>query len=916
MRLNRILCAATVCMGAVCGWAQQPAPHIDKIDGPPPQAGATLTVTGTDFGSDQGILWIANVPARVSSWSDTTIVATIPQTAITGAVWVVRKDPPPKDMPWAGPASVWSDGLQSIKLPSPQVPSAGILVHNVAVYDNQLLQQMLNNDRSRLTGMQFLDQTKVAGNIGTIQGASMQQSGFSLSVGGPPVPGVSSVVDSGSTQTTQGSGTSTQNTGASVTVTTTSGSPAAGTTPSSQLEVTGPTSSSSSTTSNQTQATGPSTQTTYTLSQPTAPTPAAAPSNWFAPPSSFSPSASNILSEEVQLNSEVAGLALMMEGPQTDQVYPVRTPDGKTVMVQKHHVTLGIPITILPSYEDKDAVAEIILTVKPIPDAAIDGAPAITAILPEDKTYNTATISNRSVNIGAGVVTGVLTAGVNWLWQKQTYYIVQAQDTVAFQLPPDPTDPERISFGWDLRPVLGNPTVSSGNRTLFVQLSFTPRLDQASSEDGISTWGSVSVTTRWRKVDKKTNLISQDAFDEAVVPRPFPIRDIHHRAQIQQIRDPVDNGDGTLGVQITSNYYSNSAYIRIGSSVIAQGAANAAYLPDEIDFNAPAPLLATQRASLADSTGLTTPLQVPSVRYITQGKRCLTISNLAASALSATSARVNAIVVLNSDQQCIDSLSTAANPSPKLSELPLVAVIGSKVFGYRDAPIDVTVADDRTEQITFYASPDLVRGARSLTVERLFWGDPFKTTSSMNLPTVPVIDKATVVKKSKDNLEIALIGSNLLELQAPADMGFQKDGKTCTDNLSGFKDTDTGRMLCVSEKLLSTLSQAALTSSSGDLLLVALPTPSKPKATGPVLQPQGYLNAGVAVNLTVNGTQLENFDHVEIEKKSVPADLTGDKKSILVHLTADMVKAPKIVLVFFFKGSANVSYTVNVNKKS
>jgi len=97
-------------------------------------------------------------------------------------------------------------------------------------------------------------------------------------------------------------------------------------------------------------------------------------------------------------------------------------------------------------------------------------------------------------------------------------------------------------------------------------------------------------------------------------------------------------------------------------------------------------------------------------------------------------------------------------------------------------------------------------------------------------------------------------------------------------------------------------------------LLVALPTPGKPKVTGPTLEPQGTVDAGVAVNLTIKGTKLDAFDHVEIEKKKVPAELSGDKKSILVHLTADLVKAPKIVLVFFFKGSDNVSYTVNVNK--
>lgn len=906
-------------LATAIGFAQEPpalpGPHIDGIELTSPTVGAQITVTGTNFGDNLGILWIANSPAKVTAWTNRQVVGIVPRTAISGAVWVVRQDPPPAATPSAGPVYMWSNGLQTVKLLSPQSEAKGIIVHDVTVYDNFLLQQMLNNDRTRLTGLQFIDQSKVAGNIGTIQGASMQQSGFSMSVGGPPVPGVSSTVNSGSTTASQTLGTSAQNNSASVTYTSTSGSTSTGTPPSSQLEITGPTNQTTATTNNQAESTGPSTSTTYTLSQPSAPTPATSPSTWYSAPSSFAPSASNILNEQMQLNSEAAGLALMMEGPMSDQAYPIRTPDGLSVMVQKHHITLGVPITILPSGDDKDSAAEITLTINPIPDAVLDGAPRITAILPEDKTYNAATISNKSVNFGAGVVTGVLTAGVNWLWQKQTYYIVQAQDTVAFQLPPDPSAPEKLSFGWDLRPVLGNPTVSSGNRTLFVQLAFTPKLTQVASADGITTWGTASVSTRWRKVDKKSGLVSSDSFDDSTATLVFPIRDVNHDAQILNIADPVDNGDGTLSVQVKSNYYSSSTYIRIGTTVIPQGAANATFLPNEIDFTVPATLLATQKAMLSDPTGLSTPLQVPLVTGVVRSHvPCLALSGINASEESTTSAKIAVTVTLQPDSRCIDALKTAANQNPTISDLPLVATIGSKVFGYKDAPIETAGVDDRNETITFHASPDLVRSARSLTVERLLWGDSFKSTSALSLVPLPAIDKATVVKKNKDNLEIALIGSNLKQLTAPAGMGFLKDGKTCSNALSGFPDTDTGRMLCVSASLLPDVTQAALTSASGDLLLVALPTPGKPKVTGPTLEPQGTVDAGVAVNLTIKGTKLDAFDHVEIEKKKVPAELSGDKKSILVHLTADLVKAPKIVLVFFFKGSDNVSYTVNVNK--
>jgi hypothetical protein len=891
----------------VLGWltatavhAQQAAPHINTIDAPTPQSGATIVINGTHFGHDKGILWISNGPAETTLWTDTRIVATIPATATSGTVWVARMGTP----------YIWSDGFQSLALPVPPVSANGITVHDVATYDDGLLQQLLDSDRSRLTGMQFLDQGKVAGNIGTVQGTSMQQSGLSFNIGGPPIAGVSSVLNSGNAVTTQSQGTTAQTNSASVTLTNNTGSGAAGA-PSSELTVTSPTSSNTATTNNQTQATGPSTQTTYTLTQQNPVVPAAPPTTSFTAPSSFSPSASSILNEEVQLNSEVAGLALMMAGPLIDQVYPLVTPDGSVLYVQKHRVTLGIPITITPTEADKDAVAEVVLTISPstLPPAADqlpqDGAPLITAILPQDKTYNTATISSKSVSLGGGVVTQVLTAGMNWLWQKQTYYIVQAQDTVAFQLPLDPTHPQNLSFGWDLKPVLGNRTVLAGNRTLFVQVAFTALSGE------VPEYGRATVTTRWKKIDKKLNIVSPEAFDETALPASFSIKDFVPRPDVQDVEDPIDNGDGTVSVHLKSRYYTSSTYIKIGNSTLAPGAPNAIFSPRAIDFTVPEPLLGTQRGWLIDRTGKAEPSEiiVPLVGSDTNTE-CLDITGASATAESATSVLVTAALQLHKENDDCNTITNFQTDEP--SDLHLIAVLGGKVFGYRDAPI---LFDDANDKISFHAPTDLIRTSPLLTVKRLFWGNALQDTYELTVPPLPVIDKATVVKKSKDNLEIALIGSNLTQLQAPPGMAFQKDGKSCTDTLSGVSDTNTGRMLCISGKLTTSLSQAPLTSTFGDLLLVALPSNSQPKSTGPTLQPQGYIDADVATNLTIRGTKLDGFDHVEIEGKKVAAELSADKKSILVHLTADSVKAPKIVLAFFFKDSANVSYTVNVNKK-
>jgi hypothetical protein len=903
MKLQTI---ATVFLGwtiSVLAAAQSAAqaPRIDSISPPDLAPGATVTITGSNFGMHPGIVWIANGPAKTVTWTDRGIVATIPAMAVSGTVWVGRKDP--DDNAQGGYQFAWSDGSQSIALATPPTSHTGIEVHNVSVYDNLLLQQMLNSDRTRLSGMQFLDSTKVAGAIGTIQGASMQQTGFSLSVGGPPIPGVTTQVNSGNTATTQAQGTTSGTSSATMTTTTTSGTPAAGTGPSNTLAVTAPTSTTGQTGSNSTVLTGPSTQTTYTLSQPVPPTPAAPPANAFTAPSSFSPSAANILNEQVQLNSEVAGLALMMAGPVTDRAYPVELPDHSFAFIQKHHLTLGIPITLTPSDEDRNAAAEIVLTFRPNPGQGPGDPPQITAILPQAKTYNTATITNKSVSLSGGVVTGVLTAGVNFLWQKQTYYIVQAQDTIAFQLPPDQASPGTISFGWDLRPVLGSPTVAAGMRTLFVQLAVP-------WESISSNFGTVTVTTRWKKIDKKTNLVSLDSFDEAVIPQPFKILDPSPAANVQSIDDPVDNGDGSVSVHVTSNFFPESTYLKIGGATISQGATNAVFNlnADAIDFTVPASLLATQKASLMDQTGNSTELVEPLVG-VNNKEKCLLVAKAEASPESATSAKVTATLSLNRGTgNCDTYIPTDQQPG----DLHLIGVLGSTVFGYRNAPITF---DPDNKTISFHAPLDLVKTSPRLIVKRLFWGKPLMDEHAVELLPIPIIDKATVVKKGKDNLEIALMGSNLMQLEAPKGAAFKADGKKCDQNRDDFGDTDISRMLCVPALLLTGMAQIPLKTKGGDIQLVALPAPAKAVSnSGPSLTPQGSLLAGKAADLTVKGTKLETFDHVELAKKKVPAELAADKESIVVHLTADLVKAPKIVLVFFFKGSANVSYTVNVNK--
>jgi hypothetical protein len=785
---------------------------------------------------------------------------------------------------------------QDRKPSAPTVAANGIIVGEPKVYDNAALQQMLDSARARLASMQFLDSSAVASHIGSLQGAAMQQSGVSFSVNGPPIAGLQTTANTGNTVTTASQGTSNTNNSGSATMTTgstTSNGTTAGSSASEQLAVTGPSTSATSTGNTQSVLTGPSTQTVATLAQQN---PSAAPApamSTFTPPSSFSPSASNVLNEQMQLNAEVESLALLLESALSDQFY-----QQGGVSFPKRRITIGIPVTIIPSRKYKDDVAEIDLRVASVVDCA---PPAITAILPQDKTYNVASISSKSASIGGGVVTGVLTAGVNFAWQKQTYYIVQDQDTVALQYPSSSTS-HSIQFGWQLRPVLGRTAVTSGMRTLFVQLALPPEV--CGQSDSLAT---VSVTTTWKRIDRKTNTVDSHLIDP-VASSDYLVPKINAAPQIGAVIGPVDNGDGTVTVHLASTSYLQGTYIKIGTSTIAQGSPLALFDPSHIDFTVPAALLATQPVFLADRSGAYTKIIDARIGQ-ENNNRCLTLDTPSMVPVTSSLGRLTVKVNLDtSNSFCKEILSGA-----RLGDLHLVAAVGNKVFGYRDAPINV---DESTGTLAFLAPIDLLRTSPSITVVRPLWGEPFRTTASFSAPLVPTIDKAPVVSKSSDNLQIALFGSNLQQLTPPSGMSFNASGKSCDKKGPlATDDSNTARMLCVPQSLTSTMDQIPLRAASGDLLLIAMP--SDPNKDTPTLDAHDPILAGKAITLTFTGSHLDDFTGVKLGKTTIyGSKLAKDKESIDVPLTASMVTAPSIELTFSFKDSHPLVLAVQVVDRS
>jgi hypothetical protein len=501
--------------------------------------------------------------------------------------------------------------------------SNGIAVGKPKVYDDSVLQMMLNNAQSRLVSLQVLDQTGIASRLGSITGANQQISSFAISAQGPPTP-QSVVTANGATN---------------------------------QVAATAnPTGNSTVTTTN-----APVQNVVTTVPQLTPPT-ATAPTPSTSLPSSFSVSASDILNEQMQLTYEIANYNLLIGGPLNDHVTRVRRSNGQLWTMDKPHITLGFPITINPDKRFKDAVAVVEVEVETLPDALNDEPPAIAALLPREKTYNVAAIKDHSGQIGAGVVTQVAGVSGSYLFGRKTYYVVKDQDTVALTFKPeakDSRDDQRIGFSWEFRPVLGESYVKSGLKQTFVQLAF-PAPAHA------PVIGKVLVRTYWRKYDKNTGLakeiISNSLHEERVLPIPtFPME---QKTPIFGVTDMEDLSGGQMLVRLEGSFLGGT-YVRVGSTILQAGSNGFTTEYGGIRFTASIADLAFKKTVLVTRDGTESPI------YLTRcGK--------------SDSFDINATVAAVDETNSL--LKVTLNDVAPSCGLPVI-LIGGKAFGYSDAPI-------------------------------------------------------------------------------------------------------------------------------------------------------------------------------------------------------------------------------------
>jgi hypothetical protein len=350
-----------------------------------------------------------------------------------------------------------------------------------------------------------------------------------------------------------------------------------------------------------------STQTSATISAGSGTVPTQSPAAGPSVPSGVQTSASNYLNEELQLSLQIMNMQLLLNGALNDQ-----SEQGNRAR-RRTKLTLGFPINITTpaGFKYQNAVAEVDVSVC-APMDSLD-APILSLLLPQEKTYNVASLVSKSATIGANAtIAGAVNAGGSFLRGRQTLFLVQDQDTLAMQLPPDrvcPNGKHALTFAWQFRPVLGQNVVRAGLKQSFAQISFSP------PQTGYLTCSvEVMIKSGWRHYDQKTGRVGESIglFKPKDLPAfGFTLPPVPDRTEV------TDNGDGSVTVR-AFGAFRNPTRVRIGGDI--QNTSNTQFEQNyaQIRFVDKAGDLVTKGASLLNNDGLEWQI-IPKAPFINSG---------------------------------------------------------------------------------------------------------------------------------------------------------------------------------------------------------------------------------------------------------------------------------------------------------
>ena len=367
----------------------------------------------------------------------------------------------------------------------------------------------------------------------------------------------------------------------------------------------------------------------------------------------FGPSASDLLNDQINLNYQIINLQMVLERALSDRLYSdckKPTPDVPRPNCTRLQTVLGFNVTIDPPRVANDAVAVVEVTldrsgkdqsdVSPESPHNKDNDLSLVAVMPQEKTYNSAALSSSShAYSGAAVVNAFQVSG-GYRKRNQTFYVYRDTDTLAYERM---TDGGKLVFGWMFRPVLGRRSVSPGLRQLFAVISL-PRIDcdhqQIAQPNAVCRADlAPSVRTYWKKFDRatQTSFENHDAnrarkfwYDlSAGLSRPqifdrnsyinmatySPLM-VYSSADYEEELRPVvqtvtwhATGEKSVLVSVTGRNFFTNTQVRLGDTTYSEDNKNLVIKSDEsFDLMATADQLTAGPGSILGRYGLSVPI--------------------------------------------------------------------------------------------------------------------------------------------------------------------------------------------------------------------------------------------------------------------------------------------------------------------
>ena len=227
----------------------------------------------------------------------------------------------------------------------------------------------------------------------------------------------------------------------------------------------------------------------------------------------YGQNAADLLNDQVNLTYQIFNLRMLLERSLSDRILP-DTPGPPDKNRTRLQAVLGFNVTLDPPRTANDAVAvvEITVTLSPVQSGQESGHASgdqgsgnglsLVALMPQEKTYNAATLSNKSNAFGGSAVVNAFQVGYSQRKREQIFYIYRDNDTLSYERMTG--DPSKIVFGWMFRPVLGRNSVSPGLRQMFAIMAL-PNVDcDSAGKDGCAVKLNSQVRTYWKKYDRGT----------------------------------------------------------------------------------------------------------------------------------------------------------------------------------------------------------------------------------------------------------------------------------------------------------------------------------------------------------------------------------------------------------------------------